>query len=70
MNGKKCSIMKAMKNGKAKSLCIGSISMLKSAVKDLICCIFETREQGMGVQISTMILKPIPGAGVSQKIAQ
>ena len=50
-------MMREVKNGKAKSVCFGCESMLKSIEKDLLCYIFELREQGMIVQISTVILK-------------
>ena len=45
------------KNFKAKSLCIGRVSVLKPLEQELTRFIFELREQGMGVSTSMVMLK-------------
>jgi len=50
-------VMKEAKNLKAKSHCIGRLSILTSIQQELLRFIFELREQGMGVSTVMVMLK-------------
>ena len=54
---KQFNAMKDARNMKAKSQCIGQTSILKPIKKDLLCFIFQLREQGMGISTMMVMLK-------------